>query len=739
MIMLYIRKLFTQDLRDGKQIAFPKEPSNSFFSFDYAKNDPDRNIAFTFKAVFEQFQEFDGTVINTRLYAAGSESRMDGQVKAFIRDKLHAKVDDLLIFKTNGNKHTEFEVMFVPQSNKYYLALCTLLGKDNHTVISIVSESDQTYPLQQIFYGAPGTGKSFEISKRTKGKEVIRTTFHPDSDYSTFVGAYKPTTTEENRYGLNGSDTVALKYPDGERSGKVISDKKIDYRFVKQAFLKAYIKAWKYFAQSIICNSSTSYSPIELVSLTNDKDSWLLDSLDDQYVYYTKKSVIPLTDYEQLVKKCWESIVNSENPDVYDLGTTERYQATVCLWYKDNYSVNNTSEECWNVVLGELNQGKKIEFCPGGNQYYTAVLENDSIIIKSNNRAKRVTIEKIFNDSQSKMSGSVQMSIANKLKEYNENFDEAWNKLKEEIGEDSDSRFCLIDLNKITPLFLIIEEINRGNCAQIFGDLFQLLDRKNGFSEYPIEADEDIRKALLDIDTEDNPSFGKDGLKLSEEQRKYINDFFNKNNDEYTPYRDVASEIANGKVLVLPCNLYIWATMNTSDQSLFPMDSAFKRRWEWEYIPIDYEDAAKFHVRIGDDYYKWDKIILEINKKIKKANSSADKQLGNRFAMADKDNIISSKTFVNKVLFYLWNDIFKDVDDEDQIFKCITYYEDFFTTDDIYTELDTDKINIDKVKKFIEDLNNGLSDKDKLKPDEEFKSKMSGGATVPISSLPFTV
>ena len=92
--MLYIRKLFTQDLRDGKQIAFPKEPSYSFFSFDYQNRETDRRITFTFNARFEQFQEYDGKVIATRLYSASSESRMDGEVKAFIRDELNAKVDE---------------------------------------------------------------------------------------------------------------------------------------------------------------------------------------------------------------------------------------------------------------------------------------------------------------------------------------------------------------------------------------------------------------------------------------------------------------------------------------------------------------------------------------------------------------------------------------------------------------------------------------------------------------------
>ena len=98
--------------------------------------------------------------------------------------------------------------------------------------------------LQQIFYGAPGTGKSHEIKKRTKGDDtVIRTTFHPDSDYSTFMGCYKPTMSDPKPiYGFDATGkTVKVEDP----KGNIIGEQKIEYKFVKQAFTKAYIRAWK--------------------------------------------------------------------------------------------------------------------------------------------------------------------------------------------------------------------------------------------------------------------------------------------------------------------------------------------------------------------------------------------------------------------------------------------------------------------------------------------------------------
>ena len=138
--------------------------------------------------------------------------------------------------------------------------------------------------------------------------------------------------------------------------------------------------------------------------------------------------------------------------------------------------------------------------------------------------------------------------------------------------------------NLDTPYFLIIEEINRGNCAQIFGDLFQLLDRNNaGSSSYAIHADEDITQFL----SSDSKGFAS----LSDEQKDAIRAFeLHKDNGKT---QAVGQDILNGKLLLLPPNLYIWATMNTSDQSLFPIDSAFKRRWNWKYMPIEYHPIDK--------------------------------------------------------------------------------------------------------------------------------------------------
>lgn len=318
---------------------------------------------------------------------------------------------------------------------------------------------------QIIFYGAPGTGKSHKIKVQLEGvskENIFRTTFHPDSDYSTFVGAYKPTKGKRPLYGLNGGLTVRLN------DGGDLSEDVITYKFIPQAFLNAYMRAYQ----------------------TEDK------------------------------------------------------------------------------------------------------------------------------------------------------------------------------------VYLIIEEINRGNCAQIFGDLFQLLDRdENGKSEYTIKADADLESFLEEELGKDNP-----GIKDGE--------------------------------LCLPSNLYIYATMNISDQSLFPIDSAFKRRWDWEYEPIKYKNTD-WVIDIDGVKYSWCDFQKEVNTRILKDTGSEDKMLGD-FFVNPSAKVISYNLFRNKILFYLWNDVCKDGD------------ADIFPTD---TDFSFSKLYDENSKQFIISMMDKLGlkpiDKDTLADNDD--------------------
>ena len=343
-------------------------------------------------------------------------------------------------------------------------------------------ESGTKVPLQQIFYGAPGTGKSNTIKRETEEAEnagrVFRTTFHPDSDYSTFVGCYKPSMKSSER--IYSLEELTAKLKEIKTSGTTYPCHKFGAKY------------WK--------------------------------SLKD----------LSAENIKRILTAC---------------GFTETMNVEVSK----------------GIAIG---------------QEYLNNSEGGKIIYSFTPQA------------------------------FTNAYVKAWN-----TEED---------------VYLIIEEINRGNCAQIFGDLFQLLDRKDGKSEYPIDADTDLRNYLT--------------TELANSTR---NDF--------------PEGVKEGKKLVLPPNLYIWATMNTSDQSLFPIDSAFKRRWDWVYIPISASDEDNFGIKVGKHFYDWGKFISQINRVVANVTSSEDKQLGFYFCKADEDgNVISANRFVNKVLFYLWNDVFKN-------------------------------------------------------------------------------
>jgi 5-methylcytosine-specific restriction endonuclease McrBC GTP-binding regulatory subunit McrB len=356
------------------------------------------------------------------------------------------------------------------------------------------------FPLQQIFYGAPGTGKSHEIKKLTKGESVIRTTFHPDSDYSTFVGCYKPTMDEMDTQVV----PVVVKSGISLQDPGTYKEKRITYKFVMQAFLKAYLGAWKKWADA---------------------------------------------------------------------------------------------------------------------------------------------------------------------------------------GDDG-----------VAPQFLVIEEINRGNCAQIFGDLFQLLDRSdNNFSEYPIEADTDLQQEIERAFKEHKDYKLTKAINAEGAVKDYISNYDS----------TLSEDIQSGRILLLPPNLYIWATMNTSDQSLFPIDSAFKRRWEWKYVPIveGYDKNTgtmlDWNIEVGNKTYKWWKFLQAINKHIGDITKSEDKKLGFFFCKAT-NGTISAETFVGKVLFYLWNDVYKDYDHSPAFFrdenKRLIEFSEYYEQDSSNNTIPNDKL----IQAFIE-------------------------------------
>lgn len=175
--------------------------------------------------------------------------------------------------------------------------------------------------------------------------------------------------------------------------------------------------------------------------------------------------------------------------------------------------------------------------------------------------------------------------------------------------------------------FLIIEELNRGNAPAIFGDIFQLLDRK---TEEPLSGHE---------------------WELGESEYGVTNA-----NIAQIVYGDSTHKVK------IPSNMSIIGTMNTSDQNVFTLDTAFQRRWQMRMIENDFEDADISYMDILDTGVSWKDFCLVINNIILESsiqlNSSSDKRLGVYF-IKKADLMVGSRRFSEKVLKYLWDDAFK--------------------------------------------------------------------------------
>lgn len=448
---IYVRKLFPHDMTH--EVSVTTEIVEDFF---------ENKTSMVFYKTGDSLTQHIVTI------NSATDPRFGGKF-ASLWSSDNLQVGDFIIIKKLGNN--SYELSTIKKGNINFDFLTSIFADSSiqrHAVISQslfnnTTNNSNNQPLQQIFYGAPGTGKSHKIDGQTNDDNSIRTTFHPDTDYATFVGAYKPMMEETE---VRAVPVVLNNGASFDQNNGTYKEKRIVYKYEPQAFLKAYVEAWK---------------------------KWL--------------------------------------------------------------------------------------------------------------------------------------------------------------GDDEDKKY-----------YLVIEEINRGNCAQIFGDLFQLLDREDdGYSSYAISPESAITKYLAE------EAQSADGTKFSD---LVFSDVIKKRENDAEKIIATADDLKAGKRLVLPPNLHIWATMNTSDQSLFPIDSAFKRRWDWEYVPIkraDKEPENKWIIKVthgGKTYWcYWWEFLEAINHQIEETTHSEDKQLGYFFAKPKNgEDFISTDTFVNKVIFYLWNDVFKDED-----------------------------------------------------------------------------
>lgn len=190
------------------------------------------------------------------------------------------------------------------------------------------------------------------------------------------------------------------------------------------------------------------------------------------------------------------------------------------------------------------------------------------------------------------------------------------------------------------PQLLIIEELNRANVSATFGSMFQLLDRESdGYSEYPIDISEDLKLYFED---------------------EILNDSFSSKEEQ----NNIKEKLEDG--LIFPSNLYIWCSMNSADQGVLPLDTAFKRRWDFEYFSVDdsfdeelFDSFGKINVG-KDKKIKWNDMRVFLNDKLSSFNVPEDKLMGPFFLsknVLNSDDLSVTKAFKNKVLMYLFEDI----------------------------------------------------------------------------------
>ena len=230
------------------------------------------------------------------------------------------------------------------------------------------------------------------------------------------------------------------------------------------------------------------------------------------------------------------------------------------------------------------------------------------------------------------------------------------------------------------PVVLLIEEINRGNCAAIFGDIFQLLDRTpRGESRYEIELSELARLALQDELKRHKDAKNDRNAEIKNPDSTENGSSPSAGSSQTTASNSGLAQASDncGKVK-LPDNFYIIATMNTSDESVYYMDSAFKRRWHMEYISVNHDDEntdpdvkkqkeAKVDLNIEGNKEKvdWNELRRAINKFIVSHAQSIrgieDKQIGLWFVSGCEDNndtVIPEGEIRDKLLFFLWDNVF---------------------------------------------------------------------------------
>jgi len=217
---------------------------------------------------------------------------------------------------------------------------------------------------------------------------------------------------------------------------------------------------------------------------------------------------------------------------------------------------------------------------------------------------------------------------------------------------------------------LVIDELNRGNSAAIFGTVFQLLDRaKDGWSEYPITISgletigllKEVGLSTFYTTDSSDKKYRFEGQECSKKEYEEVMELIFKDLEENRKVN-----LLDLNKIKIPPNLSILATMNTSDNSIYFMDSAFKRRWDWEFVNIEDDGQRNVvsgrKIKLYNNYScAWNDFVDKLNEFIrshyKTVRKIEDKQIGYFFI---NEETITEEHIKNKLMFFIWDSVFSN-------------------------------------------------------------------------------
>ncbi len=623
----YIRKIFKHDITH--EISITTKIVKDFFNSEKS---------FIVKGL--NSEDEGEVVINS-----ATDPRFGGDIKRIIRSEGGIDIDDLIIFHESGSNRYELEI--VKKTNDNYHVLSNLFKKNKR---HIVFEADEQHfhddYLEYIAKYLKSKLDMFSDVEKNNYENIVQK--HEDlrkrflDKFSIENLKNMDSETKNKKLFTTGAINDSLLYNLASNEFKNLgsigqsTSTPIDYRV--DLFVNDLEKIATFIEEEYNFSYETFSKLINLIKSLNE--DYLVRLWFFKYLYINFPHVF-VSQYDSNTKKVLLNKLhllesNDDFINMYNLSKIATISNIPTYMFE---FVLNSAERLNNNAVYDETMIKEIITKPHQRIFFGAPGTGKSYNLS-------IEAQKYFGDNYERVTMHPNYTYGNFVGSF-----KPFPKAKEN-GEEYITykyvpgplmkMFLKVMLNPDKNYLLIIEEINRANVSAIFGDFFQLLDRKDGISEYPIVASEDVKLFL------------RERLSRAECSSEVKNRIQSMLGIDY-------------ERIVLPSNLYIWATMNSADQGVMPMDTAFKRRWDFEYIGIN--DAYNNNIYDFDNYkfkisnnqiVKWNDFRVAINNILSSVNVPEDKLIGPYFiskSILDRKDIDELTDNVkNKVLMYLYED-----------------------------------------------------------------------------------